>query len=95
MLVLNPHDSHLRLRRGDLYLKANKPDEALKDYESILTDDPDNVSALAGKGQALAQKGDRRAGAEQLQKALGFAKDPKQQQEIREKLRALGVGPLL
>jgi len=52
------------------------------------------IAALAGKGEVIAKKGDRRAGAEQLQTALRLATDPKDKESIQAKLRAIGVGPL-
>jgi predicted TPR repeat methyltransferase len=72
----------------------NKLDESLADYEKVLAKDPKNVAALAGKGEVIAKKGDRRAGAEQLQAALRLATDPKDKESIQAKLRAIGVGPL-
>jgi hypothetical protein len=49
---------------------------------------------LAGKGEAIAKQGNRRAGAEELQKALQIASDPKEKEGIQTKLREIGVGPL-
>jgi len=94
LIALNPDDEDLILRRANLYLKLNKPNEALADYEKVLTKDPQNVVALAGKGEAIAKQGNRRAGAEELQKALQIASDPKQKEGIQTKLREIGVGPL-
>jgi tetratricopeptide (TPR) repeat protein len=94
LMALKPDDKDLILRRANLYLKLNKPNEALADYEKILTKDPQNVIALAGKGEAIAKQGNRRAGAEELQKALQIASDPKEKEEIQTKLREIGVGPL-
>ena len=84
----------LHLRRADLYLQLNETDEALADYEQVLAKDPKNVTALAGKGEVIARKGDRRAGATQLQQALQLASDPKEKERIQFMLREIGVGPL-
>ena len=66
----------------------------MTDYERVLAKDPKNVEALAGRGEMVAKKGDRRAGAEQLRQALQLASDPKEKDVIQSKLRAIGVGPL-
>jgi tetratricopeptide (TPR) repeat protein len=91
---LKPEETDFYLRRADLYLNLNKYDEALADYQKVLAKEPKNVSALAGKGEVIAKKGDRRTGAAQLQEALRLATDPKQKEGIQSKLRAIGVGPL-
>ena len=51
-------------------------------------------AALAGKGEVIANQGDRKAGAELLQQALRLATGPKEQEKIQAKLRGIGVGPL-
>ena len=94
LIALKPAETDLYMRRADLYLKLNKYDEALVDYERILAKDPKNTRALAGKGEVIAMKGDRKAGAAQLQEALQMATDPKEKEGIQAKLRAIGVGPL-
>jgi tetratricopeptide (TPR) repeat protein len=94
LLALNPDDKDLRLKRASLYLKVNETNEALADYEKVLANDARNVIALAGRGEALAKQGHRRAGAEALQQALQIASDPKKKVEIEAKLREIGVGPL-
>src|SRR5262249_50753514 len=94
LIELKPDDMDLYLRRADLYLKLNKNDQALADYEKVLAKDSNNVAALAGKGEAIAKKGDRRDGAAQLQQALKLASDPKEKERIQAKLREIGVGPL-
>jgi predicted TPR repeat methyltransferase len=72
----------------------NKTDESQADYEKLLAKDPKNVAALAGKGEVIAKKGNKRAGAAQLQESLQLATDPKEKESIQAKLRAIGVGPL-
>jgi predicted Zn-dependent protease len=94
LIALRPDDKDLTLRRANLYLKLNRPNEALADCEKILAKDPQNVVAMAGKGEAIAKQGNRRAGAEELQKALQIASDPKEKEGIQAKLREIGVGPL-
>lgn len=94
LIALKPNENALYLRRANIYLKLNEFDNALADYDTLLAKEPQNVAALAGKGESIAQKGDRRAGAEQLQQALRLASDPKEKEKIQAKLRAIGVGPL-
>jgi tetratricopeptide (TPR) repeat protein len=94
LIALQPDRIELYLHRANLYLKLTKYDESLADYEKVLATEPKNVSALAGKGEAIARKGDRKAGAEQLREALRLATDPKEKEAIQARLRAIGVGPL-
>ena len=94
LIALRPEDKDLLLRRAQLYLKLNRMNEALADYKNVLAKDPQNVAALAGKGETIAKQGNRRTGAEELQKALQIASDPKKKEEIQAKLREMGVGPL-
>ena len=88
LIALQPDRIELYLQRANLYLKLTKYDESLADYEKVLATEPKNVSALAGKGEAIARKGDRKAGAEQLREALRLATDPKEKEAIQAKLRA-------
>ena len=94
LIALKPDETDLFFRRAEIYLKLGRNDESLADYEKVLAKNPKNVAALAGKGEVIAKKGDRRAGAEQLQQALRLATDPKEKENIQAKLRAIGVGPL-
>ena len=94
LIVLQPDRTELYLQRANLYLKLTKYDESLADYEKVLAKEPKNVSALAGKGEVIAKKGDRKAGAEQLREALRLTTDPKEKENIQARLRAIGVGPL-
>ena len=41
----DPKDATIRLRIGDLYVKVNKKDEAIKEYEEILKEFPDDFEA--------------------------------------------------
>ena len=82
------------MRRADLNRKLRQYDESLADYEKVLSKEPANVRALVGKGEVIANQGNRKAGAELLQEALRLATDPKEQEKIQAKLRGIGVGPL-
>ena len=75
-------------------MKSNKFDDAIADFDKVLAADPNDFEAIAGKGEAIAKKGDPRAGADLLTKAEKLASDPKQRQEIQTKRRAIGIGPL-
>jgi tetratricopeptide (TPR) repeat protein len=94
LIALKPDRTELYLQRANLYFKLNWYDDSLADYEKVLAKEPKNVSALAGKGEIIAKKGDRKAGAEQLQEALRLATDPKEKENIQARLRSIGVGPL-
>ncbi|MBV8100507.1 MAG: tetratricopeptide repeat protein, partial [Verrucomicrobia bacterium] len=95
LISLKPDNADLYVHRGDVYSKLKQWDQAGADYEKALSLDPNNYLALAGKGYVMGQKGNVRAGADLLQKALKDAKDPDHQEEIRVMLRDIGVGPQL
>jgi Flp pilus assembly protein TadD len=95
LISMKPDDADLYVRRGDVYSKLKQWDQAGADYEKALSLDQNNYLALAGKGYVMGQKGNVRAGADLLQKALQQAKDPEHQEEIRVMLRDIGVGPQL
>ena len=83
------------VHRGDVYSKLKQWDQAAADYDKALSLDQNNYLAIAGKGYVMGQKGNVRAGAELLQKALQQATDPDHKEEIRVMLRDIGVGPQL
>jgi tetratricopeptide (TPR) repeat protein len=93
LIALKPDDLSLPSRRGNLYAQLGKFDEAAADFDKVLAKDPNYPPALAGKGFVIAKKGDVRSGVAEIQKALELSKDPKEQDDMRAKLRQLGIGP--
>jgi tetratricopeptide (TPR) repeat protein len=59
-LSIDPKDTRAKLLIAKSYLgqKVPDPDKALALYNAMLVDDPKNVDALQGKGEALARKND-------------------------------------
>jgi tetratricopeptide (TPR) repeat protein len=59
-LSIDPKDSRAQLLIAKSYLgqKVPDPDKALAIYNAMLAEDPKNVDALSGKGEALARKND-------------------------------------
>ena len=47
-LTLDPEDVDSRIALGSLYLRDNRPDDALRELARVLDRDPDNVTALTG-----------------------------------------------
>jgi tetratricopeptide (TPR) repeat protein len=54
----SPNDISARLQLADVYARFNRPDDALTQYNEILTAQPKNRAALLGIGAMLAKKGD-------------------------------------
>ncbi len=54
----NPNDLALRLKLAASYSAAQRTDDALAQYDTILTAAPDNVTALLGKADIIAPAGD-------------------------------------
>jgi tetratricopeptide (TPR) repeat protein len=63
-------DSPLLAARGWAYLVNSAHQLALRDFKAALALDPDNVNALAGRGAARVELGDRQRGCDDAEKAL-------------------------
>jgi tetratricopeptide (TPR) repeat protein len=58
-----PNDLQVRLQLAAAYLQDKRQDDALKQYDVILTADKSNRPALLGRGHILIDKGDLKAAA--------------------------------
>jgi len=60
------------LARGETYEKTNMVPNALKDYNSCLKIEPENIIALRKRGQLLLNKGEKKAACEDFRKAMNL-----------------------
>lgn len=72
---LAPHDPSTRMRLGKLFLLAGSPARAADVFRGILHDDPANVAAHSGLGEADFALGNYRAAQRTFQTALRLAPD--------------------
>jgi tetratricopeptide (TPR) repeat protein len=73
-LTLSPEQGKYRLllRRGCLYLSADAPRLALRDFEQAIRLDPSNGEAYAGRGSARLSLGEHREAVADAEKALSL-----------------------
>lgn len=60
-LELNPTNTALHLKLGDITLASGKCDDALKEYTTVLNQEPGNVSAVNGMTRSLMLKAQKEA----------------------------------
>ncbi len=60
------------LSRGETYEKTGMSSNALKDYNSCLNIEPDNIVALRKRGQLLLNKGEKKAACQDFKKAMNL-----------------------
>lgn len=58
---------------AELYLRHNKPDEAIELFNIIVKNNPENARAFNGLGKAYLEKGDRKKAIEFYKSAITFA----------------------
>ncbi len=68
-----PNETGLRLRLAEIYRVANQPDGALTQYDEVLKLEETQSTALLGRGEVLAEKGDNSEAAESFRKVIGSA----------------------
>jgi len=68
-----PDNVTLRLGLAQAYLMADRPDEALKQYDEMLKVQPGHRVALLGRGDILRERGDIAGAAEMYTKLIGPA----------------------
>lgn len=73
----DPSDIPTQLALGDAYLEANRANEAVTAYQTVLAKDPNNVSALDGLAIVLFRAGETRGAGLALDRVLALRpKDP-------------------
>ena len=68
-----PNETGLRLRLAEVYRVADRPDSALTQYDEVLKLEENQGTALLGRGEVLAEEGDRSEAARSFKKLIGEA----------------------
>lgn len=66
----DPNETGLRLKLAELYRAADRPDSALTQYDEVLKLEEDQSTALLGRGEVLAEKGDSSEAAKSFNKVI-------------------------
>jgi tetratricopeptide (TPR) repeat protein len=72
-IKLAPNNVNAYYWRGTYYRDTNKPQEAIKDFDTVLKFQPDNWQAIAGRADAFAKTGDKNTALEGYRKLLNIA----------------------
>lgn len=70
ILLTDPHHVEALTHLGNLLMRSNRLDDAIRLYDRVLKFAPDYKHALFDKGQALKEKGDTKGAAEAWQRFL-------------------------
>jgi tetratricopeptide (TPR) repeat protein len=68
-----PNEIGLRLRLAEIYRVANQPDSALTQYDEVLKLEEAQSTALLGRAEVLAEKGDNAEAVKSFRKVIGSA----------------------
>jgi tetratricopeptide (TPR) repeat protein len=68
-----PNETGLRLRLAEIYRAADRPDSALDQYDEVLKLEETQSTALLGRGEVLAEKGDNSGAKESFDKIIDSA----------------------
>jgi len=68
-----PNETGLRLRLAEIYRVADRPDSALDQYDEVLKLEETQSTALLGRGEVLAEKGDNSEAVKSFKKIVGTA----------------------
>jgi tetratricopeptide (TPR) repeat protein len=68
-----PNETGLRLRLAEIYRVADRPDSALTQYDEVLKLEETQSTALLGRGEVLAEKGEGSEAANSFRKIIGSA----------------------
>jgi len=68
-----PNETGLRLRLAEIYRAADRPDSALDQYDEVLKLEETQSTALLGRGEVLAEKGDNSEAVVSFKKIIGTA----------------------
>ena len=72
VLMANPHNVEALTHLGNILMRGNQLDEAIRLYDRALKFDPNYSHALFDKGQALKEKGDPKGAAESWKRFLAL-----------------------
>jgi tetratricopeptide (TPR) repeat protein len=93
----SPNDISARLQLAAVYARFERPDDALTQFNEILTAQPKNRAALLGVGAMLAKKGDYAAAKEQYTKFIkssGKAEFSAADPQLEQAYYSLGIANL-
>jgi tetratricopeptide (TPR) repeat protein len=65
-----PDETGLRLRLAEVYRVADRPDDALTQYDEVLKLEAEQGTALLGRGEVLAETGERAEAVKSFRKAI-------------------------
>ena len=68
-----PSETGLRLRLAEVYRVAERPDDALTQYDEVLKIEPKQSTALVGRGEVLAGEGEHAEAASTFRQVIGAA----------------------
>jgi anaphase-promoting complex subunit 3 len=86
-VTLDPRSNHARFRKAQIYLKLNKPGEALKDLEILKDHAPDDANVHFLLGKCYKRIGDKTSAIRHFTVALNL--DPKASAHIKEAMESL------
>ena len=69
-----PAETGLRLRLADMYRAANRPDDALEQYDTVLGVEKHQSTALLGRAEVLAEEGDLSEAKQSFEELIGKTK---------------------
>lgn len=91
ILLTDPHHAEALTHLGNLLMRSNRLDDAIRLYDRVLKFDPDYKHALFDKGQALKEKGDAKGAAEAWQRFLTLVPpDSDDAKRVKEWIAELG-----
>ena len=84
VISLDPDNISARYRRGTYFIEANKPQDAIKDFDQALKLQPNHWQAIAGRADAYAKTGNKKTALEGYQKLLAIAADFPEKDAIKQ-----------
>ncbi len=85
----HPENVLASITLGKLSLRTNQLEKALKRFETVLKNNPENVDAHFWMGQTFLQKGDKSKATEYLKKCISLTDDLTMQKKVTEILNTI------